>query len=83
MQHADDFNCLGLTPDVFQRHGNTEKDKIGEGLNNTDDAKTAKGGAKHEIVIVADDGNDKNLVFGFLPRKFKLPACSAECWNVF
>lgn len=83
MKHTDDFNRLRLTPDVFQRHGNTEKNQVGEGLNNTDDAKTAKGGAEHDPVIVADDGNDKNLVFGFLLGKFKLPPCSAECWNVF
>ena len=78
VNHAYYFHSLRLAPDVFQRHGNTEQDEVGEGFRHADHAEAAYGSAEHERVIGRDDENDKNLVFGFSAGKFKLGPCSAE-----
>ena len=65
VNHADNADSQGFAPDVFQRHGNTKQDEIGEGFDNTDDSETADGRTEHAQVIGRDDLNNKKLVFGF------------------
>lgn len=47
VDHADDADCHGLVPDVFEWHGDEEEDEVGDGLGDADDAQSVNSIAEH------------------------------------
>jgi hypothetical protein len=67
VSHPDYPYSQGFVPDVFEGHGKSKEDEVGDGLGDTDDAESTNGCAEHAGELARDDGFARNwyLVFGF------------------